>query len=295
MFNLTYKQQKTFIMISFLLVPLALLSIFGLYPALVLIRLSFTDWNGYLPSYDWVGWENYAKVFGNRDIFEAFSHNAVYFLWGFVQNLFALFFAVILNTRIRGRNFYRVLFFMPFILNGVATAFMFQFVYNSQIGSLNTMLSALGIFGDVKISWLGRPEFVNHSLAFIGFWKGFGFNIVLYLAALQTLSSDMIEAARIDGAGRGQLFFRITLPNIMKVIELNLFLTIIGALEVFDLPFILTTGGPNGASETFVTYTVATAFEFSNFGLASAMAVVLIFIVASVLGLQRLVLRRWDQ
>ncbi len=129
-------------------------------------------------------------------------------------------------------------------------------------------------------------------LASIGFWRFMGFNMVIYLTALQSIPSDLYEAASIDGANGWQKFIFITLPNIYKIIELNLFLTVSGALEVFDLPFILTNGGPAGASDTFVLKIVSTAFQFSNYGMASDMSVVLLLSVVIVLGIQRLLLSK---
>lgn len=145
-----------------------------------------------------------------------------------------------------------------------------------------------------QTSWLGNKDFVNYTLASVGLWRFMGFNMVIYLGALQSIPSDLYEAASIDGANAWQKFSRITLPNIYKIIELNLFLTVTGALEVFDLPFVLTKGGPAGASETFVMKIIETAFQFNNYGLASAMSVVLLLFVVIVLSIQRYILSRGD-
>ncbi|MBO9610682.1 MAG: sugar ABC transporter permease [Paenibacillaceae bacterium] len=292
--NLGYKRQRAVLLIAFLFPPLVFLALFGVYPALQLIRFSFTSWDGYMADKPWVGWDNYREVLSSPELFGIFGHNAIYLLWGLLQNATGLMFALLLNSRLRGRNIYRVILFLPYILNGTAVAFMFKYLYNTDIGSLNGLLSAIG-FGDVSISWLGNPKLVNHSLGFVGLWKYTGFTMVVYLAALQSIPTDVTEAARMDGANRLQLLRWITLPGIVRIIELNLFLTIIGALEAFELPFLLTNGGPLGASETFVTHTIATAFKFSHFGLASAMSVVLIVLVVVVLALQRLFMRRWDE
>jgi len=291
--QLSYQQQKTILIVAFLLVPLALLAVFSLYPALYLLYLSFMSWDGYSAEKTWVGFSNFKELFENKEILSVFAHNFVYLLWGLLQNALGLFFALLLNSRLRGRNVYRVILFMPYIMNGVAVAYMFNYVFNSEYGSLNSALRMIGL-DDMAISWFGSVGLVNHVLAFITLWKFMGFNMVVYLAALQSIPSDIIEAARIDGASRLQIIGRIVVPNIVKVIELNLFLTIIGSLEVFDLPFLLTKGGPLGASETYVTKTVSTAFSFNNFGLASAMSVSLIVVVVAVLAIQRLVMRRWD-
>ncbi|RKP56070.1 sugar ABC transporter permease [Cohnella endophytica] len=290
--NLSYRQQKTILIILFLLVPLTLLGLFSLYPAVYLIYLSFMSWDGFSPDKTWAGIANYKDVFANKEIWNAFSHNFVYLGWGLLQNAMGLMFALILNSRLRGRNVYRVVLFMPYIMNGVAVAYMFNYVFNSEYGSLNTLLHAVGL-DSLAISWFGSPKVVNHALGFITLWKFMGLNMVIYLAALQSVPSEIIEAARMDGATRFQSVRHVILPNMMRVIELNLFLTIIGTLEIFDLPFLLTKGGPLGASDTFLTKTVEMAFKFNNFGVASAMSLTLIAFVIVILSVQRWVTRRW--
>ncbi|WP_438444045.1 carbohydrate ABC transporter permease [Gorillibacterium sp. sgz5001074] len=292
MFNpLSYKTQKWIIVIGFLLVPMTLLCTFTFYPAVKLVYLSFTDWDGISPDKKLIGWSNYAEVFDNPKIFGVFLHQIPYFLVGVVQNMFALLFAVLLNGKLKGRNFFRVLLFLPFIMNGVAVAFMFQFVFDTTNGSLNALLDAIGLDG-WKMSWLGNKDIVNYSLASVGFWRFMGYNMVIYIGALQAIPGDMYEAATIDGASGVQQFWYLTLPHLTKIIELNMFLTISGALSVFDLPFVLTAGGPAGASTTFVFKTVETAFQFNNYGLASAMSVVLLLITVVILGIQSKVINR---
>nr|WP_221401451.1 sugar ABC transporter permease [Paenibacillus phyllosphaerae] len=269
-----------------------LLLTFAYYPALELIRLSFTDWDGMSPDKSWIGWDNYKEVFSNPEIFGVFKHNFAYFVVGIIQNILAIYFAIILNSKLRGKNFFRLLLFLPYILNGVAVAYLFGYVFDTTNGSLNTFLGTLGFDSLSQTSWLGSEGFVNYTLASIGLWRFMGFNMVIYLAALQSIPSDLYEAASIDGANGWQQFVYITLPNIYKIIELNLFLTVTGALEVFDLPFVLTNGGPAGASETFVMKIISTAFQFNNYGLASAMSVVLLLFVVVVLSIQRFLLNR---
>jgi len=291
--NMSYGFQKRILIILFLLVPIALLATFALYPAVYLVYLSFMTWDGFSPEKTWAGLANYKEVFENKEVWAAFGHNFVYLGWGLLQNALGLAFALLLNSRLKGRNAYRVMLFMPYIMNGVAVAYMFNYVFNSEYGSFNTLLRGMGL-DSLAISWFGSPKAVNHVLGFITLWKFMGLNMVIYLAALQSVPSEIEEAARIDGASRFQAILHVILPNITKVIELNLFLTIIGTLEIFDLPFILTGGGPLGASDTFLTKTVATAFKFNNFGMASAMSVTLIAAVVVVLSIQRLVTRRWS-
>jgi raffinose/stachyose/melibiose transport system permease protein len=293
MFGLnSYNKQKTIIIISFLMIPMILLGTFTYYPALKLIYYSFTNWDGYSPEKPWVGLSNYREVFSNPDIFKVFTHNFAYFAMGIVQNIIAIYFAVVLNSKLRGRNLFRILLFLPYIMNGVAVAFMFGYVFDTTNGSLNLLLNSLGLTGLGQTSWLGTEGLVNYSLASTGLWRFMGYNMVIYIASLQAIPQDIYEAAKIDGANSLQTLWRITLPNMKHVIQLNLFLTVTGALEVFDLPFVLTKGGPAGASQTYVQRVVETAFAFNNYGLASAMSVILIMIVVIVLVMQQLVLNK---
>lgn len=290
--TLTYNKQKLIIIISFLLVPLLLLATFTYYPALKLVYYSFTNWDGYSPEIPWVGLDNYREVFATPDIFKVFQHNFAYLVMGLVQNIIAIFFAVVLNSKLRGRNLFRVVLFLPYIMNGVAVAFMFGFVFDTTNGSLNLFLNSLGLTSLAETSWLGTEGLVNYSLASTGLWRFMGYNMVIYIAALQAIPRDLYEAATIDGANSQQTFWNITLPNMKPVIQLNLFLTVTGALEVFDLPFVLTKGGPAGASETYVQRVVQTAFQFNNYGLASAMSIILLLFVIAVLAVQQFVLSR---
>lgn len=285
MSGISYKVQKRIIVITFLVVPTVLLAMFTFYPAVKLFYYSFTNWDGYSRETNWIGLDNYVEIFENPKLFGVFVHHIPYVIIGVIQNIAAILFAVILNSKIRGRNGFRTLLFLPFIMNFVAVAYMFQYVFDTTEGSLNILLGALGLEG-LQQSWLGNPSTVNFSLASVGFWRFMGYNMVIYLAALQSIPRDMYEAADIDGAGRFQKLWHLTLPNISKIIQLNMFLTISGALAVFELPFVLTNGGPIGASETFVFKTIQVAFQFNNFGLASAMAIILLIITSVVLLLQ---------
>ncbi|MDN4068926.1 sugar ABC transporter permease [Paenibacillus vini] len=290
--TMTYNRQKNIIIFTFLLIPVALLLLFTYYPAAKLVFFSFTDWDGYSPEKPWVGLDNYKEVFSNPDIFGVFTHNFAYFVMGLIQNVVAIYFAVVLNGRLRGRNGFRLLLFLPYIMNGVAVAFMFGYVFDTTQGSLNLFLNSIGLTKLGETSWLGTAGLVNYSLASTGLWRFMGYNMVIYIASLQAIPKDIYEASKIDGANAWQTFWRITLPNIKPVIQLNLFLTVTGALEVFDLPFVLTKGGPAGASQTYVQRVVETAFAFNNYGLASAMSIILLFFVIAVVGLQQFVLSR---
>ncbi|MFC5529206.1 carbohydrate ABC transporter permease [Cohnella yongneupensis] len=287
--NFSYKTQRYMILFGFLTIPLALLCAFSLYPAAALFYFSLTNWDGLGFDQQWVGLENYKELFVRPEIFGAFKNNLYYFVGGLIQTAIALYFAVILNGKLKGRYAFRVLLFLPYVLHSVATVIMFKNMYHAEYGSLNVFLGALGLESWQQM-WLGNPHLVNFSLAFISMWKYFGLSMVIFIGALQSIPDDLYEAAKIDGANSWQTFRFITLPSLRKVIELMLILTLTGALEAFDIPFVMMLGA-NGTS-TFVIQTVDMAFKFENFGLASAMAVVLLFIVLFFIVIQRKVLFR---
>lgn len=291
MFNLSYKAQRLWILFGFLTVPLILLGMFSVYPALALFYFSFTNWDGLGFDMKWIGLANYTEIFSRADIFAVFKTNLYYFVGGLIQTSIALWFAIILSNKLRGRYFFRVMLFLPYVLHSVATVIMFKNVYHAEYGSLNTLLGVLGL-ESWQQQWLGNPHLVNYSLAFISMWKYFGLSMVIFIGALQSIPKDLYEAAKIDGASGWQSFKFITVPSIRRVIELMLILTLTGALEAFDIPYVMMLGA-NGTT-TFVIQTVDMAFKFQNYGLASAMAVVLLLIVLLVITVQRKFLFRGE-
>lgn len=289
MFTLSRNAQRRLIIFSFLLIPLLLLATFSFYPAFKLIFLSFTSWDGLSHDYPFVGFHNYKIIFTTSAFWSVFGHNFAYLIGGIIQNIIAIFFAIILNSAIRARNFWRMVLFIPYVLNSVAIAYMFKFVFQDT-GALNILLAHLGMSG--AASWLGNPHVVNWTLAFVSLWKYMPFNMVIYLAALQSIDPALYEASTIDGASTWQQFRFLTLPNLRAIIQVNMLLTVSGALEVFDIPFVMLNGSPDVA--TYVTKSVNTAFVFNNYGLASAMGVVLIILVIIVISIQRKLIGQGD-
>lgn len=292
MFNLSYKTQRILILFGFLTIPVLLSLTFSYYPALSLLYYSFTDWSGLGWEMKWVGFDNYKEIFSRPEIFGVFKNNAYYFVGGLLQTAVALYFAIVLTSRLKGRNIFRSMLFIPYVLHSVAIVIMFRNVYHVEYGSLNLFLEAIGL-GSWQQQWLGNPHLVNFSLAFISIWKYFGLTMVIFIGALQSIPADNYEAAKIDGASGWQTFRFITLPSIRSVLELMLILTLTGALEAFDIPYIMMLGAND--THTFVSKTVDMAFKFQQAGLASAMAVVLLLIVIAFIILQRKLLFREEK
>ncbi|SFE25609.1 multiple sugar transport system permease protein [Paenibacillus algorifonticola] len=284
MHQFSYKTQRYLILFGFLTIPVLLSLTFSYYPAVSLLYYSLTDWSGLGWDMNFIGLDNYKEIFTKPEVFGALKNNAYYFIGGLIQVVFSLYFAVILTGKLRGRNGFRVILFLPYVLHSVATVIMFKNVYHVEYGSLNTLLGAIGL-ESWQQSWLGDKHLVNFSLAFISMWKYMGLNMVIFIGALQSIPDDLYEAGSIDGASGWQKFRFITLPSIRKVLELMLILTLTGALEAFDIPYVMLLGAND--TSTFVIKTVDTAFKYQNFGLASAMAVVLLMMVLLFIVIQR--------
>ncbi|ALA44435.1 MULTISPECIES: carbohydrate ABC transporter permease [Paenibacillus] len=285
--NLSYSKQRLAIIVAFSFIPLALLITFAYLPVINMFKYSFSDWNGYSKRLEYVGFENYIKIFTDPEYFSVFKVSLYYFVATFVQMGLALYFATILSFQTWFKNFFKGVLFFPSLMNGVAIGFIFLFFFKPD-GTLDTLLQAVGLGSYVKL-WLGNPEIINISLAGTSIWRYMGFNFIVFLGAISSISSDLYEAADIDGANRWHQFRSIILPSIKRILQLNLILAISGAVSAFDIPYIMT-GGSNG-SETFVIQTLDVAFKYSKVGLASAMAVVLLLIVIAVTLLQRLLIR----
>ena len=275
--NTLAKQRRIFILVS-LAVPVLLLVGFVVFPAIDLFRMSFTDWDGLSPTSNFIWFENYIDMFHNPDLWQSLSNNAVYFFAHLLMIPVELAFAVLLNSKLRGAKFYKTMVFMPYIINGVAISYAFSYFFSPINGAFDSILEALKL-GMLSQSWLSDPKIVNFVLAFVSLWRYSGYHVVLFLAALQSVSRDIQEAAIIDGANTWQMFRYIQIPSIMLMVDFILFDNIRGALQVFDIPFVMTSGGPGYASSTFTLYTIKTAFTFSDFGLASTMAVAIMVLI----------------
>lgn len=273
-----------FIILS-LIIPVALLIAFVVIPGLDLIRMSFTNWDGYSPESSFIGIDNYVAMFHNQDLWLSLKNNAVYFCVHLLMIPVELAFAVLLTGKLRATKFYKTMVFMPYIINGVAISYAFSYFFSPINGAFDAILTGLHLESLIR-SWLSDEKIVNYVLSFVSLWRFSGYHVILFMAALQSLPQDVVEAARVDGANPWQLFKYIQIPSIMLMVDFVLFDNIRGALQVFDIPFVMTSGGPGYASSTFTLYTIKTAFTFSNFGLASTMAVAIMIMIVVIYVIQ---------
>lgn len=282
--NSLSRKKRNFIILS-LVIPMALLIAFVVFPAIDLFRMSFTNWDGYSPFSEFTGFSNYKEMLGNKDLWLSLKNNAVYFCVHLAMIPVELAFAVLLTGKLRAARFYKTMVFMPYIINGVAIAYAFSYFFSPINGAFDEILNVLQL-ESLSRNWLSDPGIVNYVLAFVSLWRFSGYHIILFMAALQSLPQDVLEAARVDGANAWQMFKHIQIPAIMLMVDFVLFDNIRGALQVFDIPFVMTAGGPGYASSTFTLYTIKTAFTFSNFGLASTMAVAIMIMIVVIYVIQ---------
>jgi len=267
----------------FLALPLAFLIVFTYIPVVNMFGYSFTIWNGLSPTKQFVGLDNYVELATRPELFDVLVVSLYYVAASVVQIGLALYFATVLSFKVKFKSVFKGILFFPYLINGVAIGMIFLYFFQPG-GTLDETLRVLGLQGLTQ-QWLGDPDVINVSLAGTSVWRYLGLNFVLFLGAIQSIPGELYEAAEIDGANRWQQFRHLILPGIRPVVGLSFILAISGSLAVFEIPFIMT-GGANG-SETFVIQTVNMAFKFHKFGLASAMAVVLLLIVLLITWIQR--------
>ena len=282
--NSLERKKRQFIGVS-LIIPVLLLVGFVLFPAFDLLRMSFTNWDGYSASSQFMGLSNYISMFQNKDLWLSLGNNAIYFVVHLCMIVVELGFAVLLTGKLRAAKFYKTMVFMPYIINGVAIAYAFSYFFSPINGAFNAILTSAHLESLIR-SWLSDEKVVNFVLSFVSVWRFSGYHVILFMAALQSIPQDLMEAARVDGANSWHLFRYIQIPSIMLMVDFVLFDNIRGALQVFDIPFVMTSGGPGYASSTFTLYTIKTAFSFSNFGLASTMAVAIMVMIVVIYVIQ---------
>ena len=268
---------------------LVLFGVFGLFPLLFSLFLAFQSWEptAGLGAMQFVGIDNFSFALTDEWFWKSLKNTAWLALAsGVPQHLIAIPLAVFIHTSFkRLRDGVVGAYFLPYITSTVAIAIMFSSLFSTDYGLVNVGLKS--VFGIGPIDWLGQPENIKPAIAMIVFWRYVGFNVVLYLAALQTIPKDLYEAATMDGAGRLQQFWFITLPSLKPMIYFGVTLSVIGGLQLFEEPFILT-GGRGGSDQSGMTtaiYLYRMAFDFNDFGAASAMSWLLFFLVALLTGL----------
>ena len=266
---------------GFVLLPIVIAAYYGLY-----------KWTGFGPLSGFVGLRNYKLALTDPAFQQAILHNVIIAVLSIVIQLpISIAIALLLNRRIRGRSALRLLVFAPYVLSQAITGVMWLLMLQPG-GFVDQLMKAVGLGGLVQL-WLADLHIVLYTMFVVLTWQFIGFGIILLVAGLQGIPAELGEAAALDGASGWQTTRRITLPLLGPTIRILIFLSIIGSLQVFDVVWIMTAGGPAGASSTMATYLVQRGFSSAEFGYGSAVAVIM-FVVCFVFALvyQRFVLRR---
>lgn len=265
---------------AFVAAPILAFIVFMLGPILFSGWVSLHNWDMLSPVSEmpWRGLDNYVYLLTQDTIFiKALGNTFLFAIGGVGANiLLGLGFALLLNSRIKGRTVWRILYFVPVITAPLALAVMFSFIFDRNFGVVNNIITMLGL---PRQPFLSGPDQALPTLIFIAVYQFVGYYIVIFLAGLQGIPQDFYDAAQVDGAGSWQEFRYITLPLLRPVILFVLVTNTIGALQVFDLVFATTGGAPANSTMTVVLYMYNTAFKFSRMGRASAMAFILFAII----------------
>ncbi len=268
------KNKKAFL--AFLLPGLLFYILAVFYPIEESIRLSFMKWGG-IGEKEFVGFENYIAMFHDKVFYTAFLNNLIYLVIVVSMQLaVGLFFAILLTYMTRHVTLVKTLYYVPCIITTVAITQLFRSIYSTEpMGLLNQFLQAVGLDGMVT-SWLAEVSTALAAVSIPEGWRFTGMYMVIFYAALVSLDPSVYEAAKVDGATELQILFKIKMPLIKDIILLTLTMCLTGALRGFDIPFLLTSGGPGNASELMSTYMYKKAFSSNQYGYGSALAVFII-------------------
>jgi multiple sugar transport system permease protein len=269
-----------------------LVSVLMYYPMVGTVIESLFSTSFINPNPKFVGLEAYRKILGS-DEFATVVRNSLF--WTFfvvlLQNVIGFFAALLLDQRLPGQGVMRALVLLPWVLPGVVAAILWRFMYDPQLGLVNSVLLSAG-FVDRGVAWLAEPSIAMSSAVVAAVWKGFPFSCVVYLAALQTIDREQIEAATIDGAGPVRRLIDVVLPGMREVIVINFLLTTILTFNYFDMIWVLTRGGPQNATHIFPTKIYELGFGQFRFGEAAVYGVFSILVLALILTLYYLVQSR---
>lgn len=268
---------------AFLVPGLALFLLIVAYPLLRSFQISLYNWS-IVPgkASTFVGFDNYLRGFADAQFWLSMSNAGIYLLLTVpAQIVLGLFFAVLLESRMPARTLYRVLFYLPVVTSWVVVSLLFKYLFTTQGGAINWFLMDVLHVTDQPVGWLENRWTGLLALSILGVWKGVGWSVVIFLAALTAVSRDLHEAAALDGANSWQRFRNVSLPAIRKTLLFVSVLLVIGAFNVFISVLLMTGGGPAGSTEVPLTYMYKQAFDFLDFGYGAALSFILaVFIFA---------------
>jgi ABC-type sugar transport systems, permease components len=261
---------------------LSVFLLFFIAPTLIGVYYSFTDWNVNADSIRFIGLDNYKALFGEPRLGKALSNTLIFAAAvTLLQNAVGLGLALLMNEAIRMRNLYRTVFFMPYVIAPIVIGYVFRAIYHPEHGIVNEALGWIGL-GSLGQDWLNDPKWALFSIIVTDIWRVAGFAMVVYLAGLQFIPKDLTESASIDGAGYWRRFRHIVFPLLAASFTVNVLLSVIGSMKVFEMVMVLTDGGPGYTTEVFYTY-IRSTFSLGQMGYSTAINLVL-FVLVTVVG-----------
>ncbi len=268
------KLQTELVWLTFVIPVLAFYLIFFILPSISTFMYSFTDWDGVTSNF--IGLDNFKEMIQDTMILTSFGNTAMYAVCiTTLQNLLGLILGVVLVQKVIGVSYLRTIFFMPYIFSALLLGYVWGFILEPNIGILNNLLDAVHL-GFLKANWLGNPVLGRWMIIVLTIWQCMGYSMVIYIAGLQAIPKDMYESANIDGAGGFSKFTHITFPLIAPSFTINIMLSLIGCLKLFDQIYALTNGGPGYATNSVATMIYTLGFGSGNrWGYGTAMSVVL--------------------
>lgn len=263
---------------------LAIFAVFTAYPFLYAAQLSLTEWDGLNASQKFVGLDNYRALLHDAEFLQSFKVTAIYTVaTTFLSIGIGLVLALALNRRLVGRNFYRTIFFTPVLTATVAAAVVWSLLFDPFGGILNVAFREVGLEGP---RWLSDPSWALFAIIVVGVWKRIGFTMVIYLAGLQTISPTYYDAAEVDGANSWRQFWDVTWPLLLPITVLQLIMAVIDSFQVFDHVYVMTQGGPLGATNVLPMFLYNEGFRLFHLGYAAAVGWVIFLLILVVTILQ---------
>ncbi|WP_141603990.1 carbohydrate ABC transporter permease [Terrilactibacillus laevilacticus] len=287
-----YKKKRTFRkhLVHLFLVPAILIyGVFQVYPLISAVINSFYSWQGF-NRVAFVGLENFKTLFTQEPFkgtfLNALKHNFIFFIVSvFSELIVAFLLALLINSKIKGAEFFKTIFFLPKLLSVIVIGFLFSLILNPTSGALNSFLNSIGL-SSIALPWLGNTSTALITIVLVHSWAGLGFAMLIFLASLQAIDKEILEAAKLDGATGFTLLFKIIIPQVMNAIMIMTILTFIGSFETFDLIYAMqgSSGGPYFSTDVLATFFYRLAFGSAEggqaLGLGSAVAVILFVIIS---------------
>lgn len=282
-----FKLRKELPYLGFVLPAFLIYTVLMMYPLLQAVGLSFTDWKGItFEGLNFVGLKNYQEVLQDKQIVTAIWNTVVYAIAvPFFVTILAIPLSVALNSKMKTRNIQRAAFFFPSVPSALILGFLWSYIMSPlDYGLLNRIVTALGF---ESVLWLADVKMAMVSVVIVSVWSQVGWHACIYLAQLQSISADIYEAARIDGATGLQMFFKITVPQLRPAMVTSIMLLLISSLKIFDLPFALTGGGPGYATTMISQVIIERGFVDKMYGRSMASAIIFFLFVAVITIIQQ--------